>query len=193
MLVGLSYLKFGNTPERPVLMEQCSELYCQIWKEPPWCEDFWVPEEVRQTLSKELELPGAVCVLAANEYTQHPYTEYDDDKYCVLGFTWGYSVSQEDLRRIAGHEGLDFVFENTPRAFYIDELGVDPGKRLKGVGRQLTTLLLDHARGQGHRRIVLRTDLRAVPARALYSHLGFTELDVKDAQHENRTYWLLDL
>lgn len=182
MTEKVEFFMFQNLAGRCRLSQQCAELYCRIWKEPPWCEYFWTPDSVQEMMCQELCRPDALCVLAVKP-----------EPLGIVGFTWGYNVDQEILATTAGSNQLDFVFEEARRVYYIDELGVDPGKRHKGVGRQLTTLLLDHARGQGHRRIVLRTDLRAVPARTLYSHLGFTELDVRDAQHENRTYWLLNL
>ena len=188
----VEYPMFSNFEIGGVLAEQCANLYCRIWKEPPWCEDFWIPDQVEKTLRQELLRPDAGCVLALIEYITGCRAE-PPDPICTIGFTWGYSVDRQELAEIAGGNQLDFITESTPRVFYIDELGVDPDNRLKGVGRKLTTKLIIHAQKCGHRRIALRTDLRAIPARVLYRHLGFTELDVKDSRHENRTYWLLDL
>ena len=133
-----------------------------------------------RTLSEEMQRPDAECFVA-KELSR------------IIGFTWGYSVSRQELAKIAGGEQLDFITENDPRIFYIDELGVNIQNRRKGVGERLTTELLNHARRGGFRKVVLRTDLSAVPAHRLYARLGFSELDVKDGRHENRNYWLLNL
>ena len=162
--------------------QQCAELYCKIWQEPPWCEDFWKPQEVLQTLREEIQRPDAKCYMAIRT-----------EQLIVIGFTWGYSVDRQELTEIAGGSQLDFITENTPSVFYIDELGVDPASRHNRVGSSLTKELIGHAQKCGHRRIIVRTDLRAVPARKLYSRFGFTELDVKDGRHDNRNYWLLDI
>jgi len=163
-------------------LRQCAELYCKIWKEPPWCEDFWKAPEVLQMMEKEMQRPDAECFLAVKT-----------KQLIVIGFTWGYSVDRQELAEISGGNRLDFITENTPRVFYIDELGVDPASRLNRVGNTLTRELIGHAKERGHRRIVVRTDLRAIPARILYGRHGFIELNVKDERHENRNYWLLNL
>ena len=36
------------------LLESWAKLYCEIWKEPPWNEDFWVPEKVAEDLTMEM-------------------------------------------------------------------------------------------------------------------------------------------
>lgn len=175
----LSFGKLNCFNNTAATARQCAELYCKIWKEPPWCEDFWTPEGVVRTLSEEMKRQDAECYLAENG--------------AVIGFTWGYSVNCQELSEIAGNSQLDFITENAPRVFYVDELGVDPDNRLRGVGRTLTLKLLHHAKGRGFYRIIVRTDSRAIPARTLYGHLGFVELDIRDSRHENRTYWLLNL
>lgn len=186
MVKEVEFLTLRELDSRGLLARQCAELYCRVWQEPPWNELFWTPDVVQGMLSQELCRPDASCVLALERIAGIPN---------IIGFSWGYNVDKENLAVIAGNRQLDSLFENedASRVFYVDELGVDPGKRLKGVGRKLSEMLLAHARKQGHSRAVLRTDAGALPARALYAHLGFTELAVKDSRHESRTYWLLNL
>jgi len=161
------------------LAEKCAKLYCQIWKEPPWCENFWKPEKVLSNLKEEVTKQSALCLMATL-----PSQE-------VIGFSWGYEVSGNDLVKISGQDQLSQALNGSNGAFYISELGVDAKKRQKGIGRQLTQKLLQHASDCGYGKIILRTDIRAVPARALYASLGFNELPAKDAVHQSRSYWLL--
>jgi ribosomal protein S18 acetylase RimI-like enzyme len=177
---SVNYERLAQFADQTDTTRQFALLYCQIWKEPPWNEDFWTPEDVLQTLSKKMQLPEAECFLAQNQGL-------------IIGFTRGYSVNRQELAEIAGGEQLNFIMESTPRIFYIDELGVAPNGRCHGIGRALTMKLIKHAKTRGLNLVVLRTERLALPARAVYRHLGFTELDVKDSRHESRTYWLLNL
>jgi len=65
-----------------------AELYCEIWKEPPWNENFWTVERVMQDIQKELTRPNAVLFSATNDQG-------------VVGFTWGYETTLSDLHRIS--------------------------------------------------------------------------------------------
>ncbi|MFA6421860.1 MAG: GNAT family N-acetyltransferase [Candidatus Buchananbacteria bacterium] len=166
------------------VLEGCASLYCEIWREPPWNEDFWTTEIVLQELKEELARGQSRGFLAL------PTDPKSND--AIIGFTWGYRVSMEDMQNISGTSQMDRFFENG-EVFYIDELGVDSNCRLKGAGRELSECLLEWAIKTGHETILLRTDLRAEPARALYKGLGFVELDVIDANEHQRSYWVLEL
>lgn len=155
------------------LVNSWAQLYCDIWLEAPWFEDFWKPEEVIKDFRSEMSRQNAAGFLAL-----------DDDK--VIGFTHGYSVDRAEMQAITGNSLLDpFV---VGRAFYVDELGVDLRYRGMGISRQLTTHLLNAV---GTSAVLLRTDKNAFVARALYQKLGFKELQVHDSKYPDRTYWLL--
>lgn len=186
-------------------LNQLAVLYCNIWKEEPWNEDFWKPEYVADDIMLELAREDATAFLALV-----------CDK--VVGFTHGYSVDVVDMRKIAGNNQLDVLFapiavgggyytnylfdsenestdvvtQNTSlrRYFYIDELGVDAAYRGKYVGKQLTYALLAYAETRYVDGVILRTDVLAVAARALYIKAGFTEIPVRDENHPTRTYWV---
>jgi len=175
----ITYIRQDRNNFKNALGQKCAELYCRIWKEPPWCEDFWQPNDVLNTLKKELDKPAAACWLAITQ-TQE-----------ILGFTWGYGVNRYDLRKIAGNNQINYLFKDNKKVFYIDELGVDNKKRQKGLGKTLTIKLIDHAISHDYGKIALRTDIKAIPARIVYQRLGFKELDIKDANHPTRSYWLL--
>ena len=162
------------------LLDSWAKLYCRIWKEPPWNEDFWRPESVAQDLSREMLNPDAAAFLAVQGER-------------VIGFTHGYSVSCEELREIAGNNLLGHLFEERGRVYYVDELGVAASYRGRGISLCLTAPLIEHARSRGIGRVTLRTDIEAPAARHVYRKLGFTELPAHDAAHPSRTYWFLDL
>ena len=161
-------------------LEQWANLYCEIWKEPPWNEDFWQPAEVIVDFQKEMRNPNAEAFLAIADSR-------------VVGFTHGYSVSKEELRVIAGNDLLDSLFENTERVYYIDELGVQKDFRGKGLAKKLSQNLIHAASVYGLTKVVLRTDVQAPSARHVYQKLGFNELTVCDAKYPNRTYWVIKL
>jgi ribosomal protein S18 acetylase RimI-like enzyme len=163
------------------IVRQWSELYCEIWKEPPWNEDFWKPTEVWQEIYQEIT------------DNQHGEAFLALDKNKVVGFTHGYSVSRQEMRKVVGSDLLDELFEHTERVYYIDELGVAKGYRGLHISSRLTRSLVQVARGHGLTCITLRTDKQAGAARRLYQKLGFTELTVCDAKYPNRTYWLRQL
>jgi len=161
-------------------LQQWAECYCEIWKEPPWLEDFWKPEDVIADFRKEMARKHSVAFLALNEGS-------------VVGFTHGYSVGRDELKDIAGSDLLDGLFKENERLFYVDELGVVAKYRGNRISLKLTKALLRAAYVKGLCDIVLRTDIKADAARHVYEELGFTELNVHDAAYPDRTYWLCRL
>lgn len=159
-------------------LEKCAELYCAIWREPPWNEEFWKPEDVLQDLAKELAEPFAQIVLASTEKE-------------VIGFTWGYRVSKEEMAEISGNNQLDYLFTRNAWIFYVDELGVESNFRQRGIGEKLSRELLCLARKDGANLALLRTDVLAKSARILYEKLGFQELLARDKKYPDRSYWML--
>lgn len=167
--------------EKEKVLRKCAELYCQIWKEPPWNEDFWTVEGVIEDIKKQMKRPNAIGFLSLHGEE-------------VVGFTWGYEVSKDNLREISGVEVLDVLFEKGNRVFYIDELGVASLFRKMGIGEQLSKSLIATVLNSCEiRRFTLRTDIKAIAARNLYIKLGFRDLSIRDAEHSTRTYWFLEL
>jgi len=169
-------LSMGNKK----FLKKCAELYCEIWNEPPWNENFWKIDGVIEDIKRQMERPSAAGFIA-----------FTDDK--VIGFTWGYEISKENLREISGVKSLDVLFRNG-RVFYIDELGVSSPFRKKKIGEQLSNSLIINARNScGIQYFTLRTDIKAIAARNLYAKLGFVDLHIQDAKYSQRTYWFLKL
>ncbi len=65
--------------------------------------------------------------------------------------------------------------EQEEASLYIDFLGVDPGARRRGLGRDLLVATLDLARRRGMERAFLTVYVSNEAARALYAGLGFDE------------------
>ncbi len=166
-----------ETISRDILLAW-AHLYCEIWKESPWNEDFWRPEMVIEDFRRETSKPHAAGYLAMMGTT-------------VAGFTHGYSVSCDELRVITGNSKLDHLFQARERLFYVDELGVGKLYRGQGISMKLSHALIETVREQLLAGMVLRTDMHAHAARHVYQKLGFSELDVRDAHYPNRTYWFL--
>lgn len=182
--IGVEILKFDNRDLNKLMYKSYAELYCKIWREDPWLEFFWTVDGVKDDLKKHLKLPGAQIFLAL-------LTNNKDRK--VVGFTLGQTVGLNDMRKISSSKKLDYLFVDSQTAFYINELGIDPDFRGYGLGRALSERLIKQAKRLGHSQIILRTDLRSIPARTLYARLGFKELPIIDGVETKRSYWLLSV
>jgi ribosomal protein S18 acetylase RimI-like enzyme len=162
------------------MLTSWADLYCEIWKEPPWNEDFWKVSDVIADFRKEMCNPHTEAFLAL-------------DGNRVVGFTHGYSVGSQEMREIAGSDLLDGLFKNIEHVYYVDELGVAKAYRGRHISIDLTYSLIRAAQAQGLTCITLRTDKLAGAARGLYEKLMFKELEVCDVAYPNRTYWKLEL
>lgn len=164
----------------PELLPACAELYCAIWREPPWNETFWTVQRVTDDMKAQLSKAGSICYIAVNA-TSDP-----------VGFTWGYRMTLLELVALIGDKRIqNYISGNA--IFYIDELGVDSSHRGFGIGQEITRRIIDEAHANGAKYCALRTDVQAVPARSLYAKLGFQELPLVDQHYPSRTYWLLHL
>ena len=161
-------------------LHQWAGCYCEIWRESPWNEDFWRPEEVIKDFRGLMLKPEAAAFLAVQSGE-------------IAGFTLGYSVSSKELQVIAGNNLMDHLFEKHDRVFYIGELGVAAQYRGQRISLDLTTSLIQVVQATGLKAIVLRTHMKAHIARHVYEKLAFTELNVHDAKYPERTYWLLEV
>jgi len=173
---SVAIVKISGTDEQ--LIGEMAQLYCEIWKEPPWNEDFWKVEEVSREIHAHLLCPHAI-VMAALE------------KGKIIGFSWGKSVNKQELKVISSEANLDCVFKDEAQVFYVNELAVNKKARNRNVGSMLAQCLVNKANKSGFRKICLRTDQKAVAAQRVYLKIGFCDLAIKDGRHSQRTYWLL--
>jgi ribosomal protein S18 acetylase RimI-like enzyme len=159
-------------------LQDCAQLYCEIWKEPPWNENFWKTEKVVNEIRSQMNYPGAEGYLAFENCE-------------VIGFTWGYQIDLKDMVEISGSQEINFLFENGNKIFYVDELGVKKEYRHNEIGKGLTERILLSAKKNGSNLAILRTDKKAGAAKKLYRKIGFQDLCIRDANYPDRTYWLL--
>jgi len=179
---SLMILSMANSQVTEEILDKCAKLYCSIWQEPPWNEDFWKSEEVKEDIVRDSKKEAADCMIAVVE-----------DRTKVVGFTWGYMASAGYLDEISGSTFFTSSGKFAGKNFYVDELGVDANCRGLGVGKLLSKSLIDHAVANRAGSLVLRTDEKAIAAKTLYRKLGFVEISVRDAKYPTRTYWHLEM
>lgn len=175
-------LKEEELPES--IVSQCAKLYCEVWKEEPWNEDFWTLEGVCKKIEEDIEKAGSEFFVSL---------EAASAKMLVTGFTWGYSFDYEQIKKISTCPELLKHFNSLKKVFYVAELGVDIKFRRFGTGKKLSKTLIKKVVDNGFDCIILRTDVKANEARALYIKLGFKELPVYDPEFRDRTYWIMTL
>lgn len=177
---SINYLEFNELNNE--LLDSYANLYCEIWREPPWNELFWKPESVLVDLEQQIIKQDSCAFFSTNS---------SKDK--IVGFTWGYAVNLQELTEMSSGANFEEFVSKDERIFYIDELGVEKNHRNLGVGKRLSLIMIDEIRARSFSKVVLRTNMIAIPARKLYCVLGFTELSVRDLKYTDRTYWLLKL
>lgn len=182
MSQGINILSIAQNEVTGEILDSCAELYCKIWREPPWNEDFWKEEEVKADILGDCKKEAADCYIATL-----------GDSGRAVGFTWGYMVTPLHLNEISGTDYFTLAGNLNGKTFYVDELGVDASCRGHGVGKHLSGALVKHAINHGAQLLVLRTDEKALAARTLYKKLGFIEIPVRDAKYPGRTYWHLKI
>ncbi|GKQ36389.1 GNAT family N-acetyltransferase [Streptomyces sp. A012304] len=86
-----------------------------------------------------------------------------------------------------GEDLVGYVLSTPPNAArsWILSLGIAPGLRGQGLGRQLMTRILDHLRAEGVRSVSLSVEPGNDTAVALYQSLGF----VPDADGPRKDYF----
>ena len=67
---------------------------------------------------------------------------------------------------------LHYVHPDKPQELWINELGVAPEHRGRGVGRQLMAALFERARSLGCNQAWVLTEEENLPARRLYASMG---------------------
>ena len=73
---------------------------------------------------------------------------------------------------VAFASGVDYIHPDKPREFWINEVGVAPTHRGRGLGKAVLAALLEHVRGLGCREAWVLTDTDNPAANALYRSLG---------------------
>jgi len=159
--------------------EQIAQLYCAIWREPPWNELNWTNEMVYEEFAELFASPNPQMLCA--------YRTADE----VAGFSWGFEKSMEKIVRENAPE-LAQVLKGG-RFFYTSELAVAASMRNAGVGVMLTEALTRQVQASGASYVFLRTHKEAFPAQKVYTRCGFTRTEIRDVTYPDRTYWVRKL
>lgn len=158
-------------------LTEAAKLYCDVWKEPPWCETEWTPDGVAADFRRGIAKDNGIALIAIYEGK-------------IVGFTSGWSVGPEEIAEKTDSM-LDISHFGGQAVYYIAELAADQNCRRAGIGKQLSLDLMAKARQNGAERFLLRTNVQALAARVLYQSLGFRETGIADGQFADRTYWVL--
>lgn len=163
------------------LIEKTAALYCQVFGEEPWYDDF-IPEEVMAVMEVQFNYPNAIAFVAVEEGE-------------MVGFIWLYEFFQNDLKEGTRFSPqLEFLFKGGRRVFYFQEIGVKKECRRQGIGKKLGEVVLTKVREIGVSSVVLSTHCNAEAARGLFFHLGFRNSGiVRPPKELSRTYWILDV
>lgn len=165
------------------IMEEVAELYCEVFKEPPWNEGL-KSKEVMETMREQFGRPGVIAL-----------AHLESDK--VISFAWMYRIFKSDLDGGTRYSPeLGFLFEDQKRVFYLQEIGVKKKKRQRGIGEKLIRELLARGKGNGNGAsvVVLSTNSKARSIVLLISKIGFQSSEiVRPPKELERTYWILKL
>ena len=84
-------------------------------------------------------------------------------------------VAIEDGTVVGMASGNDYLHPDKPIQFWVNEMGVAPPHRRRGIGKRLLRRMLDLARDLGREEVWLGTEDDNVAARALYKSLDGEE------------------
>ena len=156
---------------------------------------FWKVQDVENDIKTQLGKAFAKGYLALK-------------KSQIVGFTWGYPVEikitisvptldltvpvNSNLAPSLASDQRDTLKGYT--AGYIDEVGVRPAFRGKGIGARLTWEIVEYFRSLDLPLAFLRTDIRAKSATSMYEKQCFKQDPfLVDPIYEHRRYWILNL
>lgn len=156
------------------LLQQLVSFYCEVWKEPPWFENFWTSDIVLKSIFQSFKNQNAVWRLAL------------DDSGSVVGFTTGHEADRRYLIDFSRRDDFpEFLPEES--YYYAAEIAVVQAERHRGLGAELMKLLVADAEQLGLR-IVGRTKNEL--AEKVLAKNGFVKTMFTDGQDSERFYWL---
>ena len=169
--IYIETLDYSNEPD----VQSLAEMFCEIWKEPPWCEFFWTVTEVREYILSFAKLPKGSWLVMKNRGK-------------IIGFAAGYEVDSLELSQISGHsETIWTPLFSDKRGFYVAEIAVNPSYRGKHLGTALAITQMNYAKLKSQSYMVFRT--KNVITEHLYQALGFVRSPLVDGADPERKYW----
>ena len=85
------------------------------------------------------------------------------------------AIAIEDGHIVGMASGVHYVHPDKPPELWVNEVGVAPSHRGRGLGRRILAVLLDHGRALGCREAWLLTDDSNAAARRMYAAAGGRE------------------
>jgi ribosomal protein S18 acetylase RimI-like enzyme len=85
------------------------------------------------------------------------------------------AIAIEDGRIVGMASGVHYIHPDKAPELWVNEVGVAPSSRGRGVGRRVLGILLDHGRALGCAEAWLLTDDSNAPARRMYASAGGRE------------------
>jgi len=165
-----SYISELDFEDRKAVKELAA-LYCETWKEPPWNEFDWQADKVIRDIA--VERRNDIWLMAKTNKS-------------IVGFAAGRvvkAIDREDFDR------CEIVLPEVTA--FITEIGVKPDARLRGLGREMNSLLVRHFKLIGMRSIVART--KAAGAIRIFESAGFEKTNVSMLSDPERFYWILKI
>ncbi len=168
-----TYKQSESVPDDQII--SAAELYCRIWKEEPWNED-WTVDRATKKLLNILSHDDSLLILGIS-----------DNK--VRGFVSGKSISLKNLDKRTKKSLKDVIDSND--IYSIAEIGVDSSCRGQGLGKKLLGGLIDQVITKNKdAKFVSHTDTKAESAKRLYENLGFRDTNILDSSLPTHTYWV---
>jgi ribosomal protein S18 acetylase RimI-like enzyme len=84
-------------------------------------------------------------------------------------------VALADGKVVGFASGVHYIHPDKPAELFVNEVGVAPVYRHRGIGRRLLSALLEHGKAMGCRQAWVATEPQNAPARALYASAGGKE------------------
>ena len=141
--------------------------------------DFRTYDKIVSSKEKAIEVIGKH--MGKDEYIK---VIYDDED--IIGMLTVYTHDKQPKThfkslKLLSVEILDYfvICDIKKDDIYIAEIAIDENQRSKGYGTRVIEDVIDYARKNGYKRVILDADFRNPKAKALYEKLGFKVYDKK--------------
>lgn len=88
------------------------------------------------------------------------------------------AIAEADGPVVGMCSGISYFHPDKPAEFFLNELGVSPAFRRRGIGRKLMQTMIEHAKAIGSRAVWLATELDNDEANGLYQSIGLKPVPI---------------
>ena len=165
---GIQIIQLEGTADLEPFLEPFITAYIEIFSGSPYFELFY-PDEVKSIIEGTLRAEDHITLLAI----EGSIDENNALSGPVVGLASALPLrARSDVsRQLRGLIPIDHTF-------YLAELGILPGYRRRGLGRQLTQIRLDHIDPERFNHVVLRTSIEQDASQQMYAQLDFSDMGV---------------